>query len=98
MLIEHRQPIEYLAGVIEEAWIDAGRLFAVARLAGTPRVAETRRLLRERVLRNCSMGLLLRYGREPGPDGVTPVSWWRPYEVSLCTLPAGWLEAPRARV
>lgn len=95
LMLDHLRAVEHLAGVIEEAWIDEGRLFAVARLAGTPRLAETRRLLRERVLRNCSMGVLMRHAREPGPDGVHSVLWWRPYEVSLCTVPAGWLEAPR---
>ncbi len=94
LILDHMRAVETLAGVVEEAWIDDGRLFALARLAGTPRMAEVRRLLRERVIRNCSMGLIYKHRLRPEGDGVHIAPWWRPYEVSLVACPAGWLEAP----
>lgn len=94
LLLNHIFHIDHLVGVIERAWIDGGKLFASARLSSLPRVAEVRRLVRERTLRNCSMGFLSQRDIEPGADGVLRVHWWRPHEVSLCAVPRGWLDMP----
>lgn len=92
LLIGHLTPLEFLAGVIEEAWIVEGILLARARLAKTPRMAEARALIKDRILVNCSVGMILNHAAEPDGEGVHAVTRWRPYEASLCTLPRPWAQ------
>src|SRR5690606_13665236 len=67
-----------------------GSAFAIARFAPTQRGQEAQAMVAAGVLSNCSMGFSM--SPQEAEDGVNvPVSrWWRPYEISLCTVPANW--------
>jgi len=93
LLLNHYMQTDNVAGVIERGWIEDGRLYAEARLARVPSLAEVRRLVWGRVIRNCSMGYLMRRDSQAGEGDIYAIRWWRPYEVSLCGVPRGWLDA-----
>jgi hypothetical protein len=95
LLLEHLRPLEFLAGIIEAAWAADGILFARARLAKLPRLADVAALIDAGILVNCSVGMLLQHHAVADGEGVHTVSRWRPYEVSLCSIPRGWCEFRR---
>jgi HK97 family phage prohead protease len=92
LLADHERHIGAILGVVETAWIDAavGSAFAIARFAPTERGQEAQAMVAAGVLSNCSMGFSMSPQEEDG-GGAVPVSrWWRPYEISLCPVPANW--------
>lgn len=95
LLIDHLGALEFLAGVVEEAWIEAGQLYAHARLARTSRMGEVRALVADGILRNCSVASLVSLSASPDLQGVHSVTSWRPFEASLATVPRGWVERRR---
>lgn len=91
LLLDHNRDFDSLVGVVERAWVEGDAAFAMVRFAGSaPRARRALALVREGVLSNVSMGLYLL--RETAGDPLTAnrVRWWRPFEVSLCTVPADW--------
>lgn len=88
LLLDHRHDFDALVGVIERAWIEGGALHASARLGPTARCGEVWSMLMARVLVHVSMGAI--FTPEPREDGVTYARGWRPYELSLVTVPRRW--------
>lgn len=91
LLLDHCRDVRSLVGVVERAWIEGDAAYALVRFAeSTARARQAWNLMRERVLVNVSMGLYLLRQELTDPLMAARVRWWRPYEVSLCTVPADW--------
>jgi hypothetical protein len=94
LLADHANYVDAILGVIESAWIDGDRAFAVARFASTPRALEAWGLVQDGILGNVSMG----FNHPPPADGedLTPtrrprhIRQWRPHEISLVAVPGNW--------
>ena len=92
LLANHEHHLDAILGVVEMAWIDAtlGRAFAIARFAPTRRGQEAQAMVAAGVLNNCSMGFTMAADDGEDPASVQAIQWWRPYEITLCALPANW--------
>lgn len=88
LLLDHRRDFEALVGVIEAAWIEADALHATARLGPTARCGEVWSMIAARVLVHVSMGAI--FAPDAREGGVTYARGWRPFEISLVTVPRRW--------
>lgn len=90
LLLDHCQDFGSVVGVVERAWIEGEAAFASVRFAASvARGREAWELVREGVLSNVSMGFSLLRVADADPRRCR-VRWWRPFELSLCALPADW--------
>lgn len=90
LLLDHCQDFGSVVGVVERAWIEGDAAFAAVRFAGSvARGREAWELVREGVLSNVSMGFSLLRVADADPRRCR-VRWWRPFELSLCAVPADW--------
>ncbi|MBB5695522.1 HK97 family phage prohead protease [Muricoccus pecuniae] len=89
LLDGHMRQLESVLGVVETAWIEGTQGWAIARFASHSRAADAWAMVRERIVTNVSMGFF-HPDADPGTDGVRLIPSWRPYEVSLCAVPANW--------
>lgn len=82
---------ENLIGVIERAWMDAGRGYVAARFGNSPLAQQVMQDAQDGVLRNVSFGYriqnMISDGGE-GTDATYTATRWMPYEVSLVSIPA----------
>jgi len=80
-----------LVGVIERAWMDAGRGYVAARFGNSSLAQQVMQDVQDGVLRNVSFGYriqnMISDGGE-GTDATYTATRWMPYEVSLVTVPA----------
>jgi hypothetical protein len=93
LLLNHSQDVRSLVGVVVvgEAWIQDEAAYAIVRFAESTKWArQAWDLMQEQALVNVSMGLDLVRQEVAGPLSAAPVRWWRPFELSLCTVPADW--------
>lgn len=92
LLADHERHLDAILGVVEMAWTDAtlGGAFAIARFAPTRRGQDARTMVEAGMLTACSMGFSLPRGSEDDLSEVRIVRQWRPYEISLCPIPADW--------
>ncbi|ONG47964.1 hypothetical protein BKE38_22360 [Pseudoroseomonas deserti] len=92
LLANHEHHLDAILGVVEMAWIDAslGSAFAIARFAPTRRGLDAQAMVGAGVLNNCSMGFTMSADDGEDPASVQAIPWWRPYEITLCALPANW--------
>ncbi|WP_424138586.1 hypothetical protein [Roseomonas chloroacetimidivorans] len=90
LLLDHRHDVDNLVGVIEKAWTEGEALYAIARFATTERARHARHLVRDGVLRNVSLGLYAASAPDREYSTARRAYWWRPYEVSLVTVPKDW--------
>lgn len=92
LLANHERHLDAILGVVEMAWVDAtmGCAFAIARFAPTRRGQEAQAMVAAGVLNNCSMGFTMTTAEDEGASAVQPVTWWRPFEITLCAVPANW--------
>jgi hypothetical protein len=88
LVLDHGLYADGLVGVIEEAWIDAEGLHAVARFGSTARCMDAWQLVADGLLQHVSIGCVAAKEREP--DGSLLASYWRPYEISLVVMPRNW--------
>lgn len=80
-----------LIGVIERAWVDAGRGYVQARFGNSDLAQQVMRDVEDGILRNVSFGYrILKMSTDggEGEDAVYRATSWAPYEVSLVTVPA----------
>lgn len=84
LLFNHNMD-EYV-GVIEKAWIDAGRGYAKVKFSKNERAQQVLQDVQDGILRNVSFGYRIDEMAERG-DTFTATRW-TPYEVSLVTVPA----------
>lgn len=90
VLLDHCRLVSSLVGVVERAWTDADACYAVIRFGSSPRCLEVARLVQEGVLTNVSVGTESTLGKWEDGTGAPRATWWRPFEVSLCTVPKDW--------
>ena len=90
LLLDHYQDFGSVVGVVERAWIEGDAAFASVRFAeSVARGREAWELVREGVLSNVSMGFSALRVADADPRRCR-VRWWRPFELSLCAVPADW--------
>lgn len=89
-LADHYRSTDAVLGVIETAWVEGRHAYALIRFAKTQRGAEARDMVHDGILRNASVGFGHGLDDVAKADGVTIIRRWRPYEISLCPVPADW--------
>ncbi|WP_426958338.1 HK97 family phage prohead protease [Muricoccus radiodurans] len=94
LLADHRKDIGSILGVVETAWIDEGQAFALVRFASTPFASEAWSLVRDGILTCASMGFNYKEEaitvRHTDTHSIQTIGVWRPFEVTLCAVPANW--------
>jgi hypothetical protein len=89
LLDGHIRQLDAVLGVVETAWIEGTQAWAIVRFASHTKAAEAWGMVQERIITSVSMGFR-HPDVEPDQDGVRLIPTWRPYEVSLCAIPANW--------
>jgi hypothetical protein len=92
VLIDHRNAVDAIVGVVERAWISGGELRAALRFATSERAQAVAGLVRDGVLRNVSCGYVrwraqAMEPRRPDDAGELRVTDWEPMEVSFVAVP-----------
>lgn len=85
ILADHLTWLDNVLGVVADAWIEDGSIAMLLRFAPTGRGAEVEQLVRAGILGSVSLGAKCAL-----PDAQGVIAAYRPYEVSVVSLPASW--------
>ena len=77
-------------GIVEEAYLDRAdrKLRAVVRFGKNPLAREVYEDVKDGVVRNVSIGYVIKNMEQRGNDGTVVVNQWIPYEASIVAVPA----------
>ena len=77
-------------GIVEEAYLDRAdrKLRAVVRFGKNPLAREVYDDVKDGVVRNVSIGYVIKNMEQRGNDGTVVVNQWIPYEASIVAVPA----------
>jgi phage head maturation protease len=85
LLADHVRALDHTLGRVVSAWIEDETLACLVRFAPVGWGAEVAELVRAGIVTGCSMGAIC-----SAPDTEGRIAHWRPYELSIVSLPAMW--------
>lgn len=90
LLVDHVQTVDSQVGVVEKAWIENGRGYAIVRFGKSARADEILARVRDGEITGVSVGYEITRLVQVGESDGEPIfrANWRPYEITLCPVPA----------
>lgn len=90
LLVDHERTIDSQVGVVERAWIDAGKGRATVRFGRSARASEILERVRDGEITGVSVGYKIHKFTHTGGAPARPVlrAHWAPFEITLTPTPA----------